>query len=249
METSVHLEVLARDAKKGVERKDVLVIIDVFRCSSTIITALQNGAKGVIPVKTLKEAITLHRKNPEWLLAGERGARKPRYFHLGNSPLEFRKERVEGKYIILTTTDGTKAIENSKGAGVILIGALINASAVGKLALKIARAEGRGITLVASGVRGELSLEDLICAGKIAESLYGPEVKFSDSAFVAFLASRGASESLEEVVQNSYHANYLKSLGLIEDVKFCSQIDSTIKVPIVHNGIATLEGMEPSFER
>jgi len=240
LKPSVCLEVLAKDAKRGVNRGDVIIIIDVFRCSSTIITALQNGAKGVIPVKTVKEAVTLHNKHPEWLLAGERRAKRLRNFHLGNSPLEFKRELVEGKYIILTTTDGTRAIQESKGAENILIGALINVRAVSELALKIAKAEGKDITLVASGVRGRISLEDFLCAGKIAELMYDSNVKFSDSAFAAFLASKGTGESIEEIVQKSYHAEYLKSIGLDGDVEFCSRLDSTDLVPTVHDGVATL---------
>ncbi|RLI24232.1 2-phosphosulfolactate phosphatase [Candidatus Bathyarchaeota archaeon] len=235
----VHLEVLGRYADKGVKRGDVIVVIDVFRCSSTIVMALKNGAKAVIPVKTVKEAIKLHEKNPDWILAGERMGRKPKDFQLGNSPLEYRREAVKGKYIILTTTDGTKAIEKSKGAEDILIGALINVSAVSKLALSIARSKGKDITLVASGRCGEFSLEDFLCAGKIAELMRGSEVEFSDSALAALLASRGAGRAIGEIAKRSYHATYLKSLGLSRDVDFCSRLDLTDKVPSVHDGIAT----------
>ncbi|MCD6529565.1 2-phosphosulfolactate phosphatase [Candidatus Bathyarchaeota archaeon] len=237
--TPVHLEVLARYADRGVERGDVIVVIDVFRCSSTIVTALKNGAKAVIPVRTVKEAVKLHEKNPDWILAGERMGRKPKGFQLGNSPLEYRRELVENKCIILTTTDGTKAIEKSKGVEDILIGALINVSAVSKLALRIARSKGKGITLVASGRRGSFSLEDFLCAGKIAESMYGPEVELSDSAFAAFLASKGAGRAIGEIAKSSYHATYLKSIGLGRDVDFCSKLDLTDKVPSIIDGIAT----------
>ena len=237
--TPVHLEVLARYADKGVERGDIIVIIDVFRCSSTIVTALKNGAKAVIPVRTVKEAVKLHEKNPDWILAGERMGRKPKGFQLGNSPLEYRRELVEDRCIILTTTDGTKAIEKSKGAEDILIGALINVSAVSKLALRTARSKGKGITLVASGRRGSFSLEDFLCAGKIAELMQGPEVEFSDSALAALLASRGAGRAIGEVAKSSNHATYLKSIGLGQDVDFCSKLDLSDKVPLVHDGMIT----------
>lgn len=242
MTIPVNLEVLAKNAWRGVKRGDIIIVIDVFRCCSTIITALHNGAKGILPVKTVKEAIKIHKENRDWLLAGERRAHKPKGFHLGNSPLEFVREKVKGKIIIITTTDGTKALRNASGAEVILIGALLNASSVAECAVRIAQEKGKGITIVASGIKGRVSLEDFLCAGLIIESMEHFDVSFSDSARCALLASKGAGNRLSDIVQESGHANYLKSIGLMEDVKYCSQVNLYPLVPRVgERGIITLE--------
>ncbi|MDH5596295.1 MAG: 2-phosphosulfolactate phosphatase, partial [Candidatus Bathyarchaeota archaeon] len=123
---SLNLELSAKDTLKAVSRKDVLVVIDVLRCCSTIVMALANGAKEVIPTKTIREAQALHKKHPEFLLAGERKGLKPIGFNLGNSPLEFSSNIVKEKHVVLTTTSGTKAICSSKKARWVLIGAFFN---------------------------------------------------------------------------------------------------------------------------
>ncbi len=103
------VELCVADADKAVERGDVIVVVDVLRSTSSIVNALANGAKSIVPVATLTEAYALHRLHPEYLLVGEREGRKPKGFHLGNSPLEFSSERVSGMDLIMTTTSGTLA--------------------------------------------------------------------------------------------------------------------------------------------
>ena len=155
MRPLVSLEFSAKDALKAVQRGDAVIVIDVLRCYSTIVTALAKGAEGVIPTKTVNEARGLHKKHSELILAGEKGGIKPRGFDLGNSPLEFSPQAIGGKRIIFTTTSGTKAIVLSQKTRWVLIGALLNAEAVAKAALKIAEKEKVGISLVLSGREGK----------------------------------------------------------------------------------------------
>lgn len=240
MTVNVELELYAKDAVRGVRRGDVIVVIDVLRCSSTIITSLDNGASSVIPTKSLKEAIALHKEHPEYLLAGERRGLKPKGFDLGNSPLEFTQGRVLGKSIILTTTSGTKALVTSKGASWVLIGAFLNAKSVAETTLKIAKEEGRGISIVSSGREGFFSLEDFICSGAIVGNIHEEEVKLSDTAVAAYLTFSEAHNRLLETIQKGEHAKYLIRIGLKGDVEFCCKLDHLSVVPVYKDGLVTL---------
>src|SRR5208337_966583 len=95
------VELWARDAGKAVGRGDLIIVIDALRSGTSILNALTNGAEAVIPTMTLKEAYELRSQHPEYMLAGERGGHKPKGFDLGNSPLEFTSERVEGKSLVM----------------------------------------------------------------------------------------------------------------------------------------------------
>lgn len=231
-QVSVSLELSAKDAVKAVSRGDVLVAIDVLRCCSTIVTALANGAKEVIPTKTIKEAQALHKKHPEFLLAGERKGQKPKGFDLGNSPLEFSSNIVKEKHIILTTTSGTKAICLSKNARWVLIGAFFNAEAVAKTAFKIAEKEKIGISFVLSGTRGRFSLEDFMCAGAIVENLPADKIECSDAVLAVSLTFQQSCRQLIKIIQCGSHARYLKDIGYEEDVKFCCQLNAYPVVPV-----------------
>ena len=228
----VSLDICAKDAEKAVNRGDILVVIDVLRCCSTIVTALMNGAKEVIPTTTIREAQALHKKHPEFLLAGERKGRRPKGFDLGNSPLEFSSNIVKEKHVILTTTNGTRAICLSKKARWALIGAFFNAEAVAKTAFKIAEKERIGISFVLSGTRGRFSLEDFLCAGAILENLSADKIECSDAALVASLTFQQSRGQLTEAVQRGSHARYLKDIGHEEDVKLCCQLNAYSVVPI-----------------
>jgi 2-phosphosulfolactate phosphatase len=225
----VNVSIFMREALNAIRREDVIIVVDVLRCSSTIITALANGAREVVPVKTVQEARRLFREDANRILAGERGGVKPLGFKLGNSPREFSPEKVRGKSIILTTTNGTKAIALAKKAKLTLIGAFLNAGAVAKAAFK--RAEGAGISIVTAGTKGKFSLEDFICAGLIVGNFPKGEVELNDAAYASTLAWREASKKLNQVVRNGYHAKYLERISLGEDIDFCLSVDLYDVVP------------------
>jgi len=170
-------------------------------------------------------------------LAGERRGFKPKGFDLGNSPLQFTPEKVKNKLIILTTTSGAKAISLAKNGRWVFIGALLNVEAVAKEALKIAERERRRISLLLAGKEGEFSLEDFLCAGAVIENLPKKNVGLSDAALAAALAFRQARESLISIIRQGSHAQYLKSMGLEEDIKFCSQINIFSTVPVLKDGV------------
>jgi 2-phosphosulfolactate phosphatase len=236
MAIEVNVELRARDTMNAVKRGDVIAIIDVLRCSSTIITALANGASGIIPAPTVKKAKQMKQSYPNYILAGERKGLKPKGFELGNSPGEFTRERICRRGIILTTTDGTKAFEIAKNTKPVLVGSFLNAEAVGKKLYEIAYKNNCGVSLIACGKRGKFSLEDFICAGKILETMPIDELALSDSALAALVASEGTGEKLLELVRSSEHGKYLEDIGLIKDIRFCLRINRYSDVPIFTNG-------------
>ena len=233
MNVPTNLVFTAKDIAKAVQRGDVIIVIDVLRCCSTIVAALANAAEGIIPTKTVEEALVLHKKHPEFILAGERRGIKLKGFDLGNSPLDFSSQKVKGKHIILTTTSGTKAIISSKNAKYVFTGAFLNAEATAKAAFKTAEREGIGISIISAGTNGRFSLEDFICAGAIAKSLPSDNLDYSDAVLAALLAFTKARESLNRVIQSGYHARYLISQGFEEDLKFCSQLNVFKIVPFL----------------
>ncbi len=240
MAVRLTLEFKAKDADGAVEKGDLVVVIDVLRCSTSIINALANGAEAVIPAETLKEAHGIRRKHPECLLAGERGGLKPRGFDFGNSPLEFQAERIKGKTLVFTTTSGTRALTRSKTAKYVLVGGLLNAGAVAYKALEIAESEGLGISLVLSGTKGRFSLEDFVCAGAIVESMPKERVDLSDAALAALAALRQMRGNLCENIIAGEHARNLLDLGFKADVEFSCQLNLLPIVPIYRDGAIRL---------
>lgn len=210
-----------------------------MRCSSTIITALANGAKSIIPVKTVKEALEVHRLHPAFILAGERKGVKPKGFALGNSPLEFQITKVSGKQIVITTTNGTKTLTWVKGGEFVLVGAFLNIEAVTDAALRIAERKNRGLSLVLSGNRGQFSLEDYLCAGAMVESLPTQKIENSDSAQAALLAYSQVRDYLSNIISKGSHGKYLKSIGLDGDIHFCCKQNRYRVIPYFKEDIIT----------
>jgi len=227
----------AKDAVQPSQRGDVIIIIDVLRCCSTVITALANGAICIVPAKTVTEARGLKKTNPELVLAGERKGLKPKGFELGNSPLQFTEDAIGGKQLVLTTTSGTRAITICRNAQWVLIGAILNAASVAKVALRISEKEKGGISLVLSGTDGRFSLEDFVSAGLILDNFQSKNVEYSDSALASLLALKQCRGHLCDVIKSTHHAKYLAGIGLEKDVEFCCQIDEYPIVPFFHNGV------------
>jgi len=230
---------------RAVKRRDVIIVIDVLRSCSTIVTALANGATCIIPVKTILEARKLKKRHPRFVVAGERKGLKPKGFDLGNSPLEFSHRNVAGRGIILTTTSGTKAISSSQKGKWVLIGAFLNAKAIAEASLKIAEKEKTGISLVLAGKEGRFSLEDFFCAGAIAESFPNGMIELCDAVMAALQSFKGARHSLDTTVKQGSHARYLEKKGFNHDVEFCSKMNVFNVVPFLREGRIVL--LETSF--
>jgi 2-phosphosulfolactate phosphatase len=195
----------------------------------------------VIPARSLKEAYRLRDQHPEYVLAGERGGHKPKYFDFGNSPLEFTRERVGGKSLVMTTTSGTAALVTSQRAKHVLVGAFLNAGAVARKAEKMASKEGVDVSLVLAGEKGRFSLEDFLCAGAIVAGFAANKTCFSDKVQAALLAFGQAESDIVGSVMKAEHAKHLIKLSFKEDIDFSCQLNILRKVPTYSNGRITLQ--------
>ncbi len=217
-----------------------VVAIDVLRACSTIVTALANGAKAVVPVSDMEAAgrLTAGLNGEGNLLGGERNGIKIEGFDLGNSPAEYTRETVEGRTIIFKTTNGTDALLKGVGAQHLVAGCFLNAGAVADLA----REMEADVTLICSGWRGQVSYEDTLCAGLFVERLLGKTSlpSASDAARISTQLYRNAARNLFKAMAGSDHGRRLADLGAAEDVRVCSQIDVLPVLPIFKDQHLTL---------
>ncbi len=209
------------------------VVFDILRATSTMVTALAAGATGLLPVGEISEALEYRRQQPDVLLAGERGGQRigaaltgGREFELGNSPREFTPARVAGKFIVTTTTNGTRALRACAGAEEVVVGSFLNLSATAR---HLGSRPRNRICLVCAGTGEETALEDLLAAGALCEQLQvtGPTLAFRDSAVIARGAFLQARANLADAVGQSRNARHLLRLPeLQEDVGFCLRLDA-----------------------
>lgn len=208
------------------------VVFDILRATSTMVTALAQGAESIIPVAEISEAVSQGRAQPEILLAGERcglriGAELTGGFDfdLGNSPREFTGERVAGKSIAMTTTNGTRALRACAHAGTVLIGAFANLSATADFLLQ---QRPERLMLVCAGTGEEASYEDLLGAGALCDLLQGDfsGEGMSDSFLMALKLFRLEADDVARAFAQSLNGKRLLALpDLREDVAFCTRRD------------------------
>lgn len=204
---------------------DVAIMVDVLRASTTITTALEK-IPYIIPTLEIEEALIMAPEHQAFL-AGERDGATIEGFDTGNSPLEIQK--LKGKTLIITTTNGTRILEGIKGSA--LIGSFINARAVARKASEIASDH---VEVVMAGVRGKFAIEDFLGAGEIISHLQDHEL--DEMAQSALLAVQNP-ELVDHHVKNSKSARKLRKLGFGEDVEFCLQRDISQIVPQFKDGI------------
>lgn len=212
------------------------VVIDVLRASSTVVTALANGARAVIPAADLGEAGRLAAMlDPEVsVVGGERGGEKLAGYAAGNSPLEYTPEAVSRKTVVLTTTNGTATMSLARSASSTAIGAFLNADAVAGFVSR-ALERGRGVTLLCAGSSGRVSLEDTLCAGLLVSRVVAPEdiAHLGDSAQIAYALYRGTQDQLARALFGATHTQRLIELGYADDVTYCARIDAVPALPVL----------------
>lgn len=230
----IDLIISADDIKKEKVYGKSVVVIDMLRATSVIVTALSNGCRRVIPVLTVEEALHIASKDKnEYLLGGERKAVKIEGFNFSNSPLEYTKEIVRGKSLIMTTTNGTRAIKGAEGAKNIFIGALINAAAV---AQKLAEID-EDVAIVNAGTYGQFSMDDFICSGYIIERIAEKaECELTDIAKTANYIYK-MNPDVIGFIKHAAHYKRIMELKLKEDLDYCCKKDIIDKVPEYVNGI------------
>jgi len=210
------------------------VAIDVFRATTTIITALEKGCRSVIPVLSVEEA---EKKREELLAvghrvltAGERKGLKIPGFDLGNSPQELKDASLKDKIIILTTSNGTRAIRSSEGAERILIGAFINCRA----AAEVLASKEEDVVFVCAGRLGEFSLEDFLAAGAMTYYLKKKTeqpLEVSDLLTAAEKLFECTKEDLPGFLGTTKHGKYLREIGYSEDIDYCCAVNTSNIVP------------------
>jgi len=211
-----------------------VVVIDALRATSTMIVAFENGCSAFIPVATVEEARDLVARNPEFLLAGERRALPLEGFTLGNSPRDYRPNKVRGKVVVMTTTNGTRALVSSQKGAEVFIGSFLNLSA---LTQRLLAAE-RDVLIACAGEKDLFCLEDTVCGGAIVERLEktGLPLSKSDAANAARVLYEQCEGDVYGALCNCEWGQYLEGLGLGKDVRVCAQIDSSRLVPVYREG-------------
>jgi 2-phosphosulfolactate phosphatase len=211
----------------------IVVIIDVLRATSAICTAFEHGAKSIIPVESVEEAKKY--KERGFLVAAERDGFVLDFADFGNSPFNFTRERVEGKTIVYSTTNGTGIIKMADSASEIVIGSFLNiTSLTGWL-----ENQDKDVVLFCAGWKNRFNLEDTICAGAIAERLMETSLysTICDSALAALDLWTLAKDDLQGYIDKAAQRTRLRDKGLDDCILFCFTADYTDKIPIMENGI------------
>ncbi len=194
-------------------------MVDTLRATTTITVMLANGAEAVLPVATVDDARVAKARLAHALLVGERHNVPPPDFDGGNSPLEYSGDRVRGRKIVMTTTNGTQAVVRCQGAKAMALAALVNAAAATRW-LQQAGCDG---VIVMAGSEGRLALEDWLGAGAIVAGL--TDWTWSDGARAAYWAWNQAKARLGEALLEATHGALLNAQGLGEDVRYAARVD------------------------
>ncbi|MGH7131930.1 MAG: 2-phosphosulfolactate phosphatase [Phycisphaerales bacterium] len=212
----------------------VVIVIDALRASVTMTAALARGATRIVPVLTVGEAraAAASLTPGTFLLGGERGGQRIEGFDLDNSPLGYTPERVCGKTIVFTTTNGTASLLHARFAARILVGSFANLNAV----CESVAADPRPVHILCAGTRDEASLDDCLPAGAMVELLAraGRQLVAEDSArlcLAAWQSTAGSPSKLVAAMRSSRGGRNLVRLGLDADIEFCSRIDSLPVLP------------------
>ena len=215
-----------------------VVVIDVLRATSVMVHAMSQGALETIPVATVEEALQMAKvfSRGSIILGGERESKRIPGFDLGNSPEEYVAERVKGKKLILTTTNGTKAFHLISSGKEILVGSFFNIGATAKRCLEL----DRDLFIFPSGGEGSFSLEDTICGGMLIELITQKRTThftLTDASCFAQILYQRFKDNLLEAFHLSNHGKELINRGFGEDLVYCAQIDRTDIVPEFKDGV------------
>ncbi|HLV25461.1 MAG TPA: 2-phosphosulfolactate phosphatase [Gemmatimonadales bacterium] len=211
------------------------VVIDVLRASTSIAAALCNGARTIIPLDGADEVIIRAKayERREVLLAGERRMLPVPGFDVGNSPHEYTREMVEGRTVLLSTTNGTAALVAVQGARETIVTSYANFS-VSVNYLVSALQRGSDVTIVCAGRERQFSLEDTACAGRLVRYLIGaiPELELNDAARAAMLIESAYGDDLRRIFSESAHGQALADAGFESDLEICAATDAFPVVPV-----------------
>lgn len=212
----------------------IVVVIDILRATSAMVTAFDHGVDRIIPVATIEEA-RQYIGRPGYIAAAERNGEVVEGFAFGNSPLAFRDADIKGKTIVMTTTNGTKAINLARNARKMVIGAFLNITALTEWLVK----QDDNILLLCSGWKDKFNLEDSVFAGAVMDKLlesgkFGVE---EDSSIAAKYLYMAAKENYLSILKAAPRRKRLEQLRLFDDVKFCLTPDQSRVIPELRDGV------------
>ncbi len=214
------------------QSQPIVVVIDVLRATTAMCVALDHGVEKIIPVSTLDEAMEYKKRG--YLVGAERNGQIVDGFAFGNSPLGFMTDAYRGKTIVLTTTNGTRAINTANQAQTVIVASLVNMDAV----CKYLEEQNQDTLILCSGWKDRFNLEDTICAGGFVDYLIakGSHIADHDSSVAAKYLYQSASNNYMGYLKASSHRRRLKRLNLQEDIKFCLKPNQTNVIPILKDG-------------
>lgn len=209
-----------------------IVVLDVLRSGTSIALALQNGAKQIIPVNNIENAMRISGglSSEVTLRAGERNGKMIEGFQIGNSPTEFSVEMVKGKTIILLTTNGTTTIVKGRHARNLVTGGFVNLSEIVGFLAEL----HDDFLIICAGKDNSFCLEDAVCAGRVLNLLAkmgGINLTYNDSAVAAMTLDKNHGRALLKLLKNSEHGQYLAGIGHEADLKVCAAVDSVKVLP------------------
>jgi 2-phosphosulfolactate phosphatase len=222
-------------------RDKTVLVIDVLRASTTIAAALYNGAREIIPVATVESAMKIvgNLAGDVTLLGGERNGKMIEGFHLGNSPLEYKEDRVRGRSIVFSTTNGSQAMVKARFAREMAMLSFVNVSTVAGFVSET----DADFVILCAGRNGHFSMEDSVCAGMLMQKLIdqGHRVTYGDAGSAALTLYKSNGRSLLKMLKSSEHGRYLAEIGFGDDLKFCAEVDSLPVLPLLVGNVVKLK--------
>jgi len=207
----------------------IVVVIDIFRATSSICYGIENGAEAIIPVSQVEECSAYREKGLDYLLAAERDGKVVDGFDFGNSPFSYTAEKVAGKTVVLTTTNGTHALHLSRAAKKIVIGSFLNLTALSTWL----KTQDQNVLLVCAGWKNNFNLEDTLFAGAVIDQLKTNGYVLDDAALAANDLYQLGKHDINEYLKKTSHGERLKKLGIQKDIDFCLQVDITTAIPVL----------------
>jgi len=207
----------------------IAVVTDILRATSAIVTAFENGVERIIPVGTLEEAKAY--KERGYMVAAERDGIVRDFADFGNSPYNFTRERVEGRQIVYSTTNGTQGIHVARECHRVVIGAYLNFSAVSEW-LDL---QNRDVIILCAGWKDRFNLEDSLYAGALSDKLIstGNYKTISDSAIAAMDLWEKAKPDLMGYIEKVAQRERLRKNKLDDVIEYCHAFDKTRVVPVL----------------
>ena len=205
----------------------IVVVADVFRATSCMVTAFAYGVNSITPVATIDECRLLQERG--YLAAAERNARRVEGFELDNSPFTYMDERIRGADVGMTTTNGTLAITKSRSAVKVLVGSFLNLEAISSY-LKTERYD---VMVLCAGWKGRVNLEDTLFAGALVDRLKDNYAIAEDSALMAWRLYCQGKDNLPSYLSTSSHVRRLQRLGIQKDITYCLQHDLYDVIPVL----------------